>query len=65
MALMAMITPAAPGHTGRPLRAGRAETMMYLLMQIGVACRLMAGAARLNHATPGCRFQRPAGVRLS
>jgi uncharacterized protein involved in response to NO len=35
--IMGMITRTALGHTGRPLRAVRGETMMYLLIQIGAA----------------------------
>jgi len=42
--IMGMITRTALGHTGRSLRAGRGETVMYLLIQIGVASRLLAAA---------------------
>lgn len=42
--IMGMITRTALGHTGRPLRAGRGETVMYLLIQVGVASRLLAAA---------------------
>lgn len=42
--IMGMITRTALGHTGRMLQAGRSETAMYLLMQIGVAARLIAAA---------------------
>jgi uncharacterized protein involved in response to NO len=40
--IIGMITRTALGHTGRPLRAGASETAMYLLMQAGVASRLLA-----------------------
>jgi uncharacterized protein involved in response to NO len=39
---MGMITRTALGHTGRALKAGASETAMYLLMQAGVAARLLA-----------------------
>lgn len=42
--IMGMITRTALGHTGRPLRAGHGETAMYLLIQVGVASRLLAAA---------------------
>jgi uncharacterized protein involved in response to NO len=37
-----MITRTALGHTGRPLKAGRAETAMFVLIQLGVLARLGA-----------------------
>jgi uncharacterized protein involved in response to NO len=37
-----MITRTTLGHTGRPLKAGRAETAMYLLLQTGAIVRLCA-----------------------
>jgi uncharacterized protein involved in response to NO len=40
--IIGMITRTALGHTGRPLQAGASETAMYLLMQAGVATRLLA-----------------------
>jgi uncharacterized protein involved in response to NO len=40
-----MITRTALGHTGRPLKAGRADTAMFVLIQAGVLARL--GAALL------------------
>lgn len=40
--IIGMITRTALGHTGRPLQAGASETAMYLLMQAGVASRLLA-----------------------
>lgn len=40
--IIGMITRTALGHTGRMLRAGRAETAMYLLLHAGVLVRLAA-----------------------
>jgi uncharacterized protein involved in response to NO len=40
--IIGMITRTALGHTGRPLRAGRAETAMYALVQAGVLARFAA-----------------------
>lgn len=40
--IIGMITRTALGHTGRPLKAGRWELAMYLLMQIGVISRFIA-----------------------
>lgn len=40
--IIGMITRTALGHTGRPLRAGRAEFAMYALLQAGVLARLVA-----------------------
>jgi uncharacterized protein involved in response to NO len=40
--IIGMITRTALGHTGRMLRAGRAESAMYLLLQAGAAARLCA-----------------------
>jgi uncharacterized protein involved in response to NO len=40
--ILGMITRTALGHTGRPLAAGRAETVMYLLIQLAVLTRLVA-----------------------
>lgn len=50
--IMGMITRTALGHTGRPLHAGHGETVMYLLIQVGVASRLLAavGPAGLRDA---------------
>jgi uncharacterized protein involved in response to NO len=45
--IIGMITRTALGHTGRPLKAGKAETAMYLLVQTGAILRL---AAALNLA---------------
>jgi uncharacterized protein involved in response to NO len=41
-AIVGMITRTALGHTGRPLKAGRSEVMMYLLIQAGALVRLFA-----------------------
>lgn len=40
--IIGMITRTALGHTGRPLKAGKGEIAMYLLIQIGVICRFGA-----------------------
>jgi uncharacterized protein involved in response to NO len=40
--IIGMITRTALGHTSRQLRAGAAETAMYVLMQIGVIARFAA-----------------------
>jgi uncharacterized protein involved in response to NO len=40
--IMGMITRTALGHTGRMLRAGRAECFMYLSLQTGAIARLCA-----------------------
>jgi uncharacterized protein involved in response to NO len=40
--IVGMITRTALGHTGRPLQAGRADTAMYVLIQLGVLARLAA-----------------------
>jgi uncharacterized protein involved in response to NO len=40
--ILGMITRTALGHTGRPLAAGRSETAMYVLLQLGVLVRLVA-----------------------
>jgi uncharacterized protein involved in response to NO len=39
---MGMITRTAPGHTGRPLKAGRGETAMFVLVQAAVVLRFAA-----------------------
>ncbi|WP_342119991.1 NnrS family protein [Pseudoduganella sp. OTU4001] len=43
--ILGMITRTALGHTGRMLRAGRAERAMYLLLQAGAVSRLGANTA--------------------
>lgn len=40
--IVGMITRTALGHTGRLLRAGKGETAMYILIQLGAVCRLVA-----------------------
>lgn len=40
--IVGMITRTALGHTGRPLAAGRADCVMYALMQLAVVGRLAA-----------------------
>lgn len=40
--IIGMITRTTLGHTGRMLKAGKAETTMYLLLQAGVLARLAA-----------------------
>ena len=41
--IMGMITRTALGHTGRPLKAGRGETAMFVLVQAAVVLRFAAG----------------------
>jgi uncharacterized protein involved in response to NO len=41
--VIGMITRTALGHTGRPLKAGRAEVMMFVLVQAAVVLRFAAG----------------------
>jgi uncharacterized protein involved in response to NO len=40
--IMGMITRTALGHTGRPLRAGRGECLMFVLVQAAVVLRFAA-----------------------
>lgn len=40
--IIGMITRTTLGHTGRPLRAGRSERAMYLLIQLGAVARVYA-----------------------
>jgi uncharacterized protein involved in response to NO len=40
--IIGMITRTALGHTGRPVRAGRAETASYILVHVAAALRLAA-----------------------
>ena len=40
--MIGMITRTALGHTGRALIAGRAETLMYVLVQVGALIRVCA-----------------------
>ena len=46
--IMGMITRTTLGHTGRSLKAGASETAMYLLIQAGVAARLLAAAGPVD-----------------
>jgi uncharacterized protein involved in response to NO len=50
--IIGMITRTALGHTGRPLKAGRAETLMFVLLHAGVVARLAAALAPVLR-TPG------------
>lgn len=43
--VIGMITRTALGHTGRPLKAGRGETVMYVLAQVAVLARFAAAVA--------------------
>lgn len=47
--IIGMITRTALGHTGRMLKAGAAETAMYVLIQAGVATRLCAAFDVMGH----------------
>lgn len=40
--IIGMITRTALGHTGRPLKTGTAEFLMYLLLQFGALLRVLA-----------------------
>lgn len=40
--ILGMITRTALGHTGRVLKAGKSETAMYVLIQVGVVARFAA-----------------------
>lgn len=40
--ILGMMTRTTLGHTGRPLKTGRAELLMYLLIQIGAVARVTA-----------------------
>ncbi len=40
--IVGMITRTALGHTGRPLKAGPAETAMFVAIQLGMLARLLA-----------------------
>lgn len=48
--IIGMMTRTTLGHTGRPLKAGRAEAWMYWLIQLGALARLLAavGSAELH-----------------
>ncbi len=49
--IIGMITRTALGHTGRPLKAGRAELAMYVLVQIGVVARFLAAVDAMGWRT--------------
>jgi uncharacterized protein involved in response to NO len=46
---LGMMTRTARGHTGRPLKAGRAELMMFILIQFAAAVRLCGGLVAPEH----------------
>jgi uncharacterized protein involved in response to NO len=50
--IMGMITRTALGHTGRPLKAGRGECLMFVLVQLAVVLRF--GAAVLPSWRTAC-----------
>lgn len=47
--IIGMMTRTALGHTGRPLKAGRAELAMYVLIQVGAVARLCAAIGVIDH----------------
>lgn len=47
--ILGMMTRTALGHTGRPLKAGRAERLMFALIQLSAAARV---ASALGYDTP-------------
>ena len=49
--ILAVMTRASLGHTGRPLAVSRATTCAYLLLTAGVTARVFGGAVVLNHYT--------------
>ena len=40
--IMGMMTRTTLGHTGRPLKAGRAERLMFVLIQVSALCRVLS-----------------------
>jgi uncharacterized protein involved in response to NO len=44
-----MMTRTARGHTGRPLQAGRAETAMFVLIQLAALVRVLGGVLTPAH----------------
>lgn len=50
--IIGMITRTALGHTGRPLKAGGSELVMYLLIQAGVIARLLAAVGATDLRSP-------------
>ncbi|MFP5406071.1 MAG: NnrS family protein, partial [Gammaproteobacteria bacterium] len=60
--IIGMITRTALGHTGRPLAAGRAETAMYVLVQLAVVLRI---APMVFHVLPWLPFMSAAAAAWS
>ncbi|MGK5023317.1 NnrS family protein [Janthinobacterium sp. RB2R34] len=50
--VIGMMTRTTLGHTGRPLKAGRAETLMYWMVQLGAVARLAAAVGPASLALP-------------
>ena len=50
--IIGMMTRTTLGHTGRPLKAGRAEAGMYWLIQLGALARLLAAAGPASLYVP-------------
>ena len=50
--IIGMMTRTTLGHTGRPLKAGRAEAVMYWLIQLGALARLLAAAGPASLYVP-------------
>ncbi|MBG6220019.1 MULTISPECIES: NnrS family protein [unclassified Janthinobacterium] len=50
--IIGMMTRTTLGHTGRPLKGGRAEAAMYCLIQLGALARLLAAVGPAALAMP-------------
>ncbi|APA68653.1 NnrS family protein [Janthinobacterium sp. 1_2014MBL_MicDiv] len=50
--IIGMMTRTTLGHTGRPLKAGRAEAGMYWLVQLGALARLLAAVGPTPSVLP-------------
>lgn len=50
--IIGMMTRTTLGHTGRPLKAGRPETVMYWLVQLGAVSRLLAAVGPSSLVMP-------------
>ncbi|KAB8058855.1 NnrS family protein [Janthinobacterium sp. FT14W] len=50
--IIGMMTRTTLGHTGRPLKAGRAEAAMYWLIQLGALARLLAAIGPASLVPP-------------
>lgn len=50
--IVGMMTRTTLGHTGRPLKAGRAEAAMYWLVQLGAVARLLSAVGPAWLALP-------------